>query len=149
MPISIRISTKISKIPGIRDWDEIPEGSKKAIQQVFIRQIWAGLWPLRTFPAHRFWLASKSEILLDFGSSYSLYFVFGVFFGGVDNNWLCLRWCVNSRIPAFFETLTVGEWKNALGRKGDKLVKYFSFRPATFWKVFVDHFFKKKIKKSK
>lgn len=42
IPINIRISTKISKIPGIQDQDEIPEGLKKTSRHEFMHQIWAG-----------------------------------------------------------------------------------------------------------
>lgn len=43
IPISIKVSTKISKIPGIQDWDDIPEGEEKTSQHEFMHQIWAGL----------------------------------------------------------------------------------------------------------
>lgn len=43
IPISIRISTKTSKTPGIQNWDEIPEAWKKTSQHEFMHQIWARL----------------------------------------------------------------------------------------------------------
>lgn len=108
IPLGVSISTKVSKIPGIQNWHQVPESSKETSQHEFMRQICAGSWPQRTFQALRFydsWV--KSKVLLGFGSSFSLYC-----FGG--NYWLCLSCCVSTRkIPSFFDwkERSVKEWK--------------------------------------
>lgn len=42
IPLGVRVSTKVSKIPGIQDWHQVPEGSKETSQHEFMCQICAG-----------------------------------------------------------------------------------------------------------
>lgn len=130
IPLGVRVSTKISKIPGIQDWHQVPEGSKETSQHEFMRQICSGWWPLRTFPALRCHDSQvKSKVLLGFGSSYSLC-CFGVELVTVPE-----LMCQHQDIPAFFDSLSVEAWKHGW-------LPLFIWR-AKFGKLFVAHFFKK------